>query len=203
MLPIHNQLQTLRRCLLEVKDSGGVSNARELYPYSMKVCLNSQSLNAYDSANWSSLIPLTTCVWTANSISALTSRKARAASTHYLPNATILPGNFELPWQKRMGMRMAHRILCLYFTMQFDACFLCSCRCVYPNFSGWLNCFFASGVQMIPQTDSRQSRTMHIYPASSYNHPVHLIDVSPSRLSASVCNPASAVSRPISAQPKK
>jgi hypothetical protein len=37
LLPIYNQLQTLRRCLLEVKDSGGVSNARELYPYSMKV----------------------------------------------------------------------------------------------------------------------------------------------------------------------
>lgn len=37
LLPIFNQLQTLRRCLLEVKDSGGVSNARELYPYSMKV----------------------------------------------------------------------------------------------------------------------------------------------------------------------
>ena len=37
LLPIYNQLQTLRRCLLEVKGSGGVSNARELYPYSMKV----------------------------------------------------------------------------------------------------------------------------------------------------------------------
>ncbi|CRG85330.1 UPF0662 protein [Talaromyces islandicus] len=37
LLPIYNQLQTLRRCLLEVKDSGGVSNARELYPYSMKL----------------------------------------------------------------------------------------------------------------------------------------------------------------------
>uniref|UniRef100_A0A093VWP7 Uncharacterized protein n=1 Tax=Talaromyces marneffei PM1 TaxID=1077442 RepID=A0A093VWP7_TALMA len=37
LLPIYNQLQTLRRCLLEVKDSGGVSNSRELYPYSMKL----------------------------------------------------------------------------------------------------------------------------------------------------------------------
>ncbi|KUL83842.1 hypothetical protein ZTR_06578 [Talaromyces verruculosus] len=37
LLPIYNQLQTLRRCLLEVKASGGVSNARELYPYSMKL----------------------------------------------------------------------------------------------------------------------------------------------------------------------
>ena len=38
-MPVHNQLQTLRRCLVEVKESGGVSNSRELYPYSMKVCL--------------------------------------------------------------------------------------------------------------------------------------------------------------------
>lgn len=37
LLPVYNQLQTLRRCLLEVKESGGVSNSRELYPYSMKV----------------------------------------------------------------------------------------------------------------------------------------------------------------------
>lgn len=37
MLPIYNQLQTLRRCLIEVKRSGGVSNPRELYPYSMKL----------------------------------------------------------------------------------------------------------------------------------------------------------------------
>jgi len=37
LLPIYNQLQTLRRCLIEVKESGGISNARELYPYSMKL----------------------------------------------------------------------------------------------------------------------------------------------------------------------
>lgn len=37
LLPVYNQLRTLRRCLLEVKDSGGVSSVRELYPYSMKV----------------------------------------------------------------------------------------------------------------------------------------------------------------------
>ncbi|KAL1971511.1 hypothetical protein VTN31DRAFT_2132 [Thermomyces dupontii] len=37
LLPIYNQLQTLRRCLLEVKENGGVSTARELYPYSMKL----------------------------------------------------------------------------------------------------------------------------------------------------------------------
>ncbi|KAI0442433.1 hypothetical protein F4803DRAFT_375323 [Xylaria telfairii] len=37
LLPIYNQLQTLKRCLLEVKNSGGVSSVRELYPYSMKV----------------------------------------------------------------------------------------------------------------------------------------------------------------------
>lgn len=37
LLPIFNQLQTLRRCLVEVKRSGGVSSPRELYPYSMKL----------------------------------------------------------------------------------------------------------------------------------------------------------------------
>lgn len=37
LLPIYNQLQTLKRCLLEVKNSGGVASVRELYPYSMKV----------------------------------------------------------------------------------------------------------------------------------------------------------------------
>ncbi|KAE8148165.1 hypothetical protein BDV25DRAFT_158891 [Aspergillus avenaceus] len=37
LLPVHNQLQTLKRCLLEVKESGGVANSRELYPYSMKL----------------------------------------------------------------------------------------------------------------------------------------------------------------------
>ncbi|KAI4121368.1 MAG: hypothetical protein LQ338_006400, partial [Usnochroma carphineum] len=36
LLPVFNQLQTLRRCLLEVKRNGGVSSPRELYPYSMK-----------------------------------------------------------------------------------------------------------------------------------------------------------------------
>lgn len=35
--PIYNQLLTLRRCLVEVKRSGGVSSPRELYPYSMKL----------------------------------------------------------------------------------------------------------------------------------------------------------------------
>ncbi|TFB07655.1 hypothetical protein CCMA1212_001205 [Trichoderma ghanense] len=37
LLPVYNQLQTLKRCLLEVRDSGGVSSVRELYPYSMKL----------------------------------------------------------------------------------------------------------------------------------------------------------------------
>ncbi|KAL8653806.1 MAG: hypothetical protein Q9210_001882 [Variospora velana] len=41
LLPVFNQLQTLRRCLVEVKRSGGVLSPRELYPYSMKVTLNS------------------------------------------------------------------------------------------------------------------------------------------------------------------
>ncbi|KAI1126317.1 hypothetical protein F5Y10DRAFT_213850 [Nemania abortiva] len=37
LLPIYNQLQTLKRCLQEVKNNGGVSSVRELYPYSMKL----------------------------------------------------------------------------------------------------------------------------------------------------------------------
>lgn len=37
LLPVFNQLQTLKRCLIEVKNNGGVSSVRELYPYSMKV----------------------------------------------------------------------------------------------------------------------------------------------------------------------
>ncbi|OQE14507.1 hypothetical protein PENFLA_c037G02561 [Penicillium flavigenum] len=37
LLPVYNQLQTLRRCLIEVKETGGVANSRELYPYSMKL----------------------------------------------------------------------------------------------------------------------------------------------------------------------
>lgn len=35
--PIHNQLSTVRRCLLEVKRMGGINSARELYPYQMKL----------------------------------------------------------------------------------------------------------------------------------------------------------------------
>ncbi|CAB4254071.1 similar to Saccharomyces cerevisiae YPL260W Putative substrate of cAMP-dependent protein kinase (PKA) [Maudiozyma barnettii] len=35
--PIHNQLSTVRRCLLELKRMGGVNNERELYPYIMKL----------------------------------------------------------------------------------------------------------------------------------------------------------------------
>jgi hypothetical protein len=37
LLPIYNQLQTLKRCLVEVKKNGGVSSDRELYPYSLKL----------------------------------------------------------------------------------------------------------------------------------------------------------------------
>ncbi|KAI0470702.1 hypothetical protein GGR56DRAFT_140856 [Xylariaceae sp. FL0804] len=37
LLPIYNQLQTLKRCLTEVKVNGGVTSVRELYPYSMKL----------------------------------------------------------------------------------------------------------------------------------------------------------------------
>lgn len=58
LLPIYNQLTTLKKCLVEVKNSGGVASPRELYPYSMKVCLlvalhgriksNSSQLNSLD-----------------------------------------------------------------------------------------------------------------------------------------------------------
>lgn len=34
---VHNQLSTVRRCLLELKRMGGVNNERELYPYEMKL----------------------------------------------------------------------------------------------------------------------------------------------------------------------
>ena len=37
LLPIYNQLLTVKRCLQEVKQSGGVDSPRELYPYSMKL----------------------------------------------------------------------------------------------------------------------------------------------------------------------
>lgn len=37
LLPIYNQLQTLKRCLIEVQKAGGVDSPRELYPYSMKL----------------------------------------------------------------------------------------------------------------------------------------------------------------------
>ncbi len=37
LLPIYNQLLTLKRCLVEVQRSGGVDSPRELYPYSMKL----------------------------------------------------------------------------------------------------------------------------------------------------------------------
>lgn len=35
--PIHNQLQTLHRCLLDLKQSGGIDSERELYPYQLKL----------------------------------------------------------------------------------------------------------------------------------------------------------------------
>lgn len=37
LIPIHNQLSTVRRCLLEVQRNGGLSSVRELYPYQMKL----------------------------------------------------------------------------------------------------------------------------------------------------------------------
>ncbi|KAJ1730112.1 hypothetical protein LPJ61_003190 [Coemansia biformis] len=37
LMPVHNQLRTLRRCLVEVKKDGGPLSARDLYPYQMKL----------------------------------------------------------------------------------------------------------------------------------------------------------------------
>ena len=45
LLPIYNQLTTLRKCLQQVQKFGGVSSARELYPYSMKVISELMLLN--------------------------------------------------------------------------------------------------------------------------------------------------------------
>jgi hypothetical protein len=44
LLPVYNQLKTLKRCLTEVRDNGGVKTVREVYPYSMKVCSTCPSL---------------------------------------------------------------------------------------------------------------------------------------------------------------
>ena len=61
LLPVFNQLQTLRRCLIEVKKSGGVSSPRELYPYSMKVSDNGSPTNLEKKLKPASLRLLTTC----------------------------------------------------------------------------------------------------------------------------------------------
>ncbi|EEB05057.1 fungal protein [Schizosaccharomyces japonicus yFS275] len=37
LLPVHNQLQTVKRCLREVQRSGGIYSERDLYPYQMKL----------------------------------------------------------------------------------------------------------------------------------------------------------------------
>ncbi|KAJ1915827.1 hypothetical protein H4219_004115 [Mycoemilia scoparia] len=37
LMPVHNQLRTLRRCLMEVKKYGGPYTPRDLYPYQMKL----------------------------------------------------------------------------------------------------------------------------------------------------------------------
>jgi hypothetical protein len=92
LLPVYNQLQTLRRCLLEVKESGGVSNSRELYPYSMKVSnlqlpCKAQKLTSYSST------PLTTCELTANFTWETTFLKDRAALMRCWLNAMILYGS--------------------------------------------------------------------------------------------------------------
>ncbi|KAJ2768846.1 hypothetical protein IWQ57_003361 [Coemansia nantahalensis] len=37
LMPVHNQLRTLRRCLVEVKKDGAPLSVRDLYPYQMKL----------------------------------------------------------------------------------------------------------------------------------------------------------------------
>ena len=51
LLPVYNQLQTLRRCLIEVKTSGGVTSPRDLYPYSMKVSAQHFAVYVLDAYN--------------------------------------------------------------------------------------------------------------------------------------------------------
>lgn len=80
LLPIYNQLSTLKRCLIEVKKSGGVNSPRELYPYSMKVCMllsyMAECLIERANCNHSS-IQSTTCAKTANSWSMAKYQKAK------------------------------------------------------------------------------------------------------------------------------
>ena len=37
LTPIHNQLQTVKRCLLELKRVDGLNNLKELYPFQFKL----------------------------------------------------------------------------------------------------------------------------------------------------------------------
>ncbi|KAF3149424.1 hypothetical protein TWF569_005055 [Orbilia oligospora] len=48
--PIFNQLSTLKKCLLEVQGSGGVSSARELFPFSIKLASIDNLRNSKDGA---------------------------------------------------------------------------------------------------------------------------------------------------------
>lgn len=77
LLPYYNQLQTLKRCLVEVKNSGGVSTVRDLYPYSMKVSSSAGGIGESKSNMWYSSTPSTTCGWTASSWWATTSPRGR------------------------------------------------------------------------------------------------------------------------------
>lgn len=40
LLPVYNQLRTLKRCLTEVMGNGSIRTVREVYPYSMKVYIS-------------------------------------------------------------------------------------------------------------------------------------------------------------------
>ena len=54
LLPVYNQLRTLKRCLTEVMDNGSIRTVREVYPYSMKVDKSSSSPHKVTDKNWSS-----------------------------------------------------------------------------------------------------------------------------------------------------
>ncbi|KAI9314940.1 hypothetical protein BX666DRAFT_1862006, partial [Dichotomocladium elegans] len=54
LMPIHNQLSTVRRCLVEVQKCGRPDSARELYPYQMKLAsIDNMRINGifYDEDN--------------------------------------------------------------------------------------------------------------------------------------------------------
>ena len=99
LLPTYNQLNTLRKCLEEVKKSGGVSSMRELYPYAMKV--GPRSPKPFGSWHCSNTDlgrpPLSTiCALTASSTLATTSPRDKEASARFSTNVTTYSKTLKL-----------------------------------------------------------------------------------------------------------